>query len=265
MIGKGRLAGLSAWCALLALLLAALPVPETNAETNTVTVFAAASTTDVMTAIGRLFNENETGRVDFSFAASSTLAKQIENGAPADIFLSADQAWMDYLADKMAIDPDTRADLLGNRIVLVAPANSDLKSISIVQGIDLTAALNGGRLAMGDPDHVPAGRYGKAALETLAAWGGLANHIAPCQTVRSALALVERGETPLGIVYATDAAVSAKVRVVGTFPAATHSPITYPLAMVTGRQSPAVHCFFQFLQSPAARAIFEQAGFTVLE
>jgi molybdate transport system substrate-binding protein len=155
-------------------------------------------------------------------------------------------------------------DLLGNRIVLVAPIDREGPQIVIAQGFDLAGSLGAeGRLAMGDPDHVPAGRYGKAALDTLGAWKGVAHRLARAQTVRAALAMIARGETPLGIVYATDAAISDKVKVVGVFPPQSHPPITYPIAVVAGRQTPVVQRYFAFLQSAPARVIFEKAGFTV--
>lgn len=251
------------FCAGVMVLFAAGPGWATAAESDTITVFAAASTTDVLTEIGRLFGEQKLGRAVFSFAASSTLARQIESGAPADLFLSADLEWMDYLEKKKLIEPGTRQDLLGNRIVLIAPAGSPTTAVALGPGCDLTPALAGGRLAMGDPEHVPAGRYGKSALESLGAWQGVEKQVAGAATVRAALALVERGEAPLGIVYATDAAVSAKVQIVGRFPEGSHAPIVYPVAVVAGRNTPAVARFIAFLRSNPAKAVFEGAGFTV--
>ncbi|MFZ1984996.1 MAG: molybdate ABC transporter substrate-binding protein [Desulfatitalea sp.] len=233
------------------------------AEADTVTIFAAASTTDVLTEIGRLFAEQKLGRAVYSFAASSTLARQVESGAPADVFLSADLEWMDYLEKKKLIEPATRQDLLGNRIVLIAPVGSPTTAVALGPGCDLTPALAGGRLVMGDPGHVPVGRYAKAALESLGAWQGVEKQVAGVATVRAALALVERGEAPLGIVYATDAAVSAKVKIVGRFPEGSHPPIVYPVAVVAGRNTPAVARFIVFLRSNPAKAVFEGAGFTV--
>ena len=241
------------------------PVPPAFAapEAQTVTVFAAASTTDVVTEIGRLFENQKMGTVTTSFASSSTLAKQIEYGAPADIFISADQKWMDYLDTKKRIDPTTRVDLLGNQIVLITPAGSPLTSVALVPGVDLAGLLKQDHLAMGDPGHVPAGRYGRAALEYLGAWQGIETAIAGAASVRAALALVERGEAPLGVVYATDAAISSKVKIVGRFPPESHPPITYPVAIVSGRATEAAKRFIAFLKSDQARALFERAGFVV--
>jgi len=241
----------------------ALPGTLGATEPETITFFAAASTTDVVTEVCRLFGEQKLGTTVPSFASSSTLAKQIDNGAPADIYISANQKWMDYLAKKGRIDPATRFDLLGNRIVLIAPLDSDLDTVQLVPGFDLAGLLKDGHLAMGDPDHVPAGLYGKAALESLGAWQGVEKHVAGAATVRAALALVERGEVPLGVVYATDAAISRKVKVVAIFPQESHPPITYPVAIVSGRQTAQVDRFISFMKSDQARAIFERAGFTV--
>jgi molybdate transport system substrate-binding protein len=191
------------------------------------------------------------------------LAKQIDMGAPADVFISADQKWMDFLAAKKRIDPATRFNLLGNRIVLIAPISSSLDRLTLEPGCNLAARLAGGHLAMGDPDHVPAGRYGKAALQSLGIWRDLEKSIAGAATVRAALILVERGEAPLGVVYATDAAISKKVKIVGRFPLESHPPITYPVAIVSGRQTSATERFISFLHSDQARTVFENAGFTV--
>jgi molybdate transport system substrate-binding protein len=234
------------------------------AEPETVTVFAAASTTNALTEIGKLFENRNTGKFTSSFASSSTLAKQIEQGAPADIFLSADKEWMDYLETKKIIEPDTRFDLLGNRIVLIAPRDSPVSTVDIRLGFDLVKLLGDGLIAMGDPDHVPAGIYGKNALESLGVWSGVEKRVARSKDVRAALALVERGETPLGLIYATDAAISDKVKVIGLFPQESHTPIVYPAAVVAGKKSEAAGRFIEFLQGPEAGAIFEKYGFTVL-
>ena len=239
-----------------------LPVHAT-ARSETVVVFAAASTTDVITAVTRLFMGAHPETVTSSFAASSTLAKQIEAGAPADIFISADLKWMDYLAEKKCIDIGTRRNLLGNRMVLIAPADSRLDDLQLFAGCDLEGVLNGGRLAMGDPEHVPAGRYGRAALEHLGIWGSVERQIAPAATVRAALALVERKEAPLGIVYATDATVSERIKVVGRFPENERYSVVYPAAIMIGRKTPAVQKFTHFLGSKASRTVFEEAGFRV--
>lgn len=230
-----------------------------------VIVFAAASTTNAITEIGELYAARQKGSLTPSFASSSTLAKQIESGAPADVFLSANKKWMDYLEEKNRIVKTGRFDLLSNRIVLIAPMDSPLTQIDIVAGFSLADALGKeGRLSMGDPDHVPAGMYGKKALEKLGCWDSIKDRLAPMKDVRAALVLVERGEAPLGQVYATDAAISKKVRVVGTFPTDSHPPIVYPVAAVTGGMGPAAEQFLAFLKTPEARAIFEKYGFVAV-
>lgn len=234
------------------------------AETD-VLVFAAASTTNAVTEIGELYAAKHPGRrITPSFASSSTLAKQIESGAPADVYISANQKWMDFLEEKNRIVKESRFDLLSNRIVLIAPVDSALKQIDVAPGFSLTAALGkDGRLAIGDPDHVPAGIYGKKALENLGSWNPVKDRLAPMKDVRAALVLVERGEAPLGLVYATDAAISQKVRVVGTFPADSHPPIVYPVAAVSDGKTAEARQFLEFLKSPAARTVFEKYGFSV--
>ena len=234
-----------------------------GAEPQKITVFAAASTTNAVSEIAALFEKSHPVVVRLSFASSSTLAKQIESGAPADIFLSANPKWMDYLADKGAIMPASRTDLLGNRIVLIAPKNSALVDMTVDSSLDLAGLLGKGRLAMGDPDHVPAGIYGKQGLEKLGLWSSVKDRVAPTKDVRAALVLVERGETPIGQVYATDAAISDKVIIVGIFPKDSHPPIIYPVAQVAGSQSDAAGEFLAFLQGPGAAAVFKKYGFTV--
>jgi molybdate transport system substrate-binding protein len=230
-------------------------------EQNTVIVFAAASTTNAMTDIARLFEKQNSGAVIFSFASSSTLAKQIENGAPADIYLSANQEWMDYLAGKGMIVAGSRVDLLSNRIVLIAPVASSVEKVWIDAGLDLIRLLGDGRLAMGDPDHVPVGIYGKQAFEKLGLWNSLKGRIAAAGDVRAALVMVERNETPLGLVYATDAAISKKVKVIGTFPEDSHPPVVYPAAMI--RETDLSRMFFALLKSKEAVDIFQKYGFSV--
>jgi molybdate transport system substrate-binding protein len=232
------------------------------AAADEVTVFAAASLTNALAEVGKTFELKEKHTVRFSFAASSTLAKQIENGAPAHLFLSADQDWMDYLGQRKLIADGSRIDLLGNRLVMIAPADSTLK-VELKPGIDLAGLLAGGLLATGDPDHVPAGKYARQALEKLGAWKGTEGRIARADSVRAALALVERAECPLGIVYATDAAASTKVKVVGAFPADSYSPVVYPAAVVKGQDTPAARRLLEFLRGPDATSIFEKHGFTV--
>jgi molybdate transport system substrate-binding protein len=201
--------------------------------------------------------------VAISYAASNTLIKQIEQGAPADMFISADLDWMDYGQQKDLIKPDTRSNLLGNRLVLIAPKDSNV-SANIQPGFDLAALLKGGRLAMGNVDAVPAGKYGKAALEKLGAWDAVKGKIAQAETVRAALVLVARGEAPLGIVYQTDAASDPTVKIIGTFPENTHPPIIYPIALTKESTNPEALAFLNFIRSAAARPIFERQGFTVL-
>jgi molybdate transport system substrate-binding protein len=225
-------------------------------------VFSAGSTIDAITEVGDLFNEQGNGKCVISCAASSTLAKQIEQGAPADIFISANPKWMDYLSEKDLIEPETRFDLLGNRLVLIAPISNDSR-IKITRGLDLAGLLGKERIAMGDPDHVPAGIYGKRALMTLGMWDDIKDRVAPMKDVRSALVMVEREETPLGIVYSTDARISKEVRIVGVFPETSHPPIIYPVAIVTDKESPATKRLILFLQSPEARGVFLKHGFTV--
>ncbi len=234
------------------------------ADTARVMVFAAASTTAALTEIAALFTAKGKGRAVTSFASSSMLAKQIANGAPADIYLSANPGWMDYLARENAIETATRLDLLANRLVLVAPAGSAL-SVRIAPAFPLAEKLGEGRLAIGDPDHVPAGIYGRAALKRLGVWPALAGRVARTQDVRGALALVERGEAAAAVVYATDVAITKRVRVVATFPADSHPPITYPVAIVAGRDRPDVRRFYDFLASPEAARVFTKHGFTVID
>lgn len=245
-------------------LLAFIPGQLKAAELETVTVFAAASATNAVTEIGRLFEERKMGQLKSSFASSSTLAKQIEQGAPADVFISASVEWMDYLETRRMIEPGTRLDLLGNRIVLIAPKDSPVGSIDVGPDFDLEKLLGDGRLSMGDPDHVPAGRYGKEALENLGVWQRMENSVARAKDVRAALTLVERGETPLGVVYATDAAFSDKVKVVGVFPLESHPPIVYPAAVVLGKDKGATGSFMEFLKGAEVGEIFEKYGFSVL-
>lgn len=227
-----------------------------------ITLFAAASTTNAVTEISRKYEKKHPVKIVLSFASSSTLAKQINQGAPAQVFISANPRWMDFLEKNGRIQPGTRQDLLGNRIVMISPSKSQI-SLKISRSLDLAGILGKNHLAMGDPDHVPAGIYGRQALESLGLWSAVAPKVARAKDVRAALVLVERAEVPLGIVYATDAAISKKVKVVGAFPEETHPPITYPLAMVAEEQSEAVAGFVQFLKSPEAREVFEKFGFSV--
>lgn len=234
----------------------------TRAEQDTVTLFAAASMTDAMTAAATAFTAAGGPPVKLAFASSSTLAKQIENGAPADLYLSADQRWMDYLADRALLAAGSRLNLAGNALVLIAPPDSDL-AVTPAAGFDLAGALGDDRLAIGDPEHVPAGRYAKAALEHLGAWKAVEPRSVFAADVRAALAFVERGEVAAGIVYATDAAISDNVRLVAVFPQESHAPIVYPLAILAGRESPDVQAFLAFLAGDEAARILRGFGFVV--
>jgi molybdate transport system substrate-binding protein len=235
-----------------------------RAEGSPILVFAAASLKNALDEISERWQRETAKPVTASYAASPTLAKQIENGAPADLFISADPEWMDYLDTRKLIKSSSRSDLLGNSLVLIAPNASAVK-LTIARGFPLAAALGGGRLAMADPAAVPAGMYGKASLEKLGVWPSVANHIAAAENVRAALLLVARGEAPLGIVYATDAAIEPGVRVVGTFPPDTHPPIVYPIALTTASENPNAPALLVYLRGSAARAQFQKAGFTALD
>lgn len=235
--------------------------PDPSASVARVRVFAAASTTQALQAVLRAHEAAGGPPADAVVASSSTLARQIEQGAPADLFLSANPRWMDHLEAGGHIGADTRRDLLGNRLVVVAPAAAP-EHLALTASTDLVARLAGSRLAVGDPDHVPAGLYAKAALEGLGLWDQVEPHLARSADVRAALALVERGEAPLGIVYATDAAASDSVVVVATFPVGSHPPVTYPLAIVAERgEQPGVQAVWSHLQSDAAQAVFAEYGF----
>jgi molybdate transport system substrate-binding protein len=231
-----------------------------QAAERVLTVFAAASLTNVMEDIGRAYTNRTHVPVRFSFAASSALARQVESGAPADVFVSADQEWMDYLAARKLIQPATRRDIVSNSLVLVAPADSRLQ-LKIAPGFALATSLGAnGRLATGDPATVPAGRYARAALMKLGVWSSVESRLIPADNVRTALNFVSRGEAPLGIVYATDARVEPKVQVVDVFPANTHERIAYPAA-ATAAASREAQDFVSFLGSETAWAVFAKAGF----
>jgi molybdate transport system substrate-binding protein len=233
------------------------------AQGKDVVVFAAASLKNALDDVAGQWQRTTGKKAVISYAGSNTLIKQIEQGAPADIFISADVGWMDYGQQKGLIKPDTRSNLLGNRLVLIAPKDSSV-SVNIRPGFDLAALLKGGRLAMANVDAVPAGRYGKAALEKLGAWDGVKDKLAQAENVRAALVLVARGEAPLGIVYQTDAASDPSVKIVGTFPESSHPPIIYPVALTKESTNAEAQAFLSYLRSPAARAAFERQGFTVL-
>lgn len=231
-----------------------------------ITVFAAASLTDVMLRIYQSYTPRTGDELLLSFAASSTLARQIDAGAPADIYISANRKWMDWLAARERIASASRHDLLGNALVLVAPAESALAPFELTAETDLTALLGEkDYLALGDPDHVPAGIYGKQALVSLGQWQRLEKRLARADNVRAALALVEHGEAALGIVYRTDAAISKSIKVLAQFPVDSHLPITYPIAIVSGREKPEAVEFLAWLSGDEAGAIFRDYGFAHLK
>lgn len=222
-----------------------------------VLVFAAASTTEALSAAAEQFAATGAGRVRGVFAGSSLLAKQIDNGAPADIYLSASTAWMDYLSERGRIETASRRDFLANSLVVIAPEGS------AVSGVDIVAGLADGRLAVGDPDHVPAGIYARQALETLGLWRALEDRLIRTNDVRMALHMVARGEAPLGIVYASDASAFAGVRVAGVIAESGHDPIRYPIALVAGRDNPTARRFLEFLATPEMAALFRRHGFAL--
>ena len=253
------------WGQLLWVLAWVLVGPQTFAAEpdKPLVVFAAASLTDALQKITDEYTKSSAVQVKLSFAASSSLAKQIENGAPVDVFFSADREWMDYLDGKGLINAGSRTDLLGNRLALIAPADSKV-SLQLAPNAAIAAALgDNGRLATGDPDSVPVGKYAKAALTSFGLWKELEPRLARAENVRVALSYVARGEAPLGIVYATDAAVEPRVRVIGLFPESSHGPITYPLAMTRSAQARTAD-YLQFLRGATAKGIFTKAGFTTL-
>lgn len=223
-------------------------------------VLAAASLQESLSAAADAWARRGHPRPVLSFAASSALARQIEAKAPADLFVSADEAWMDHVAGRGLVAKGTRAPLVTNRLVLIAPAGSRV-ALRIAPEFPIARALGNGRLAMADPAAVPAGKYGQEALTRLGVWNTVAGRVAPAQNVRAALALVARGEAPLGIVYATDARAEPGVRVVGTFPASSHTPITYPVARLTASTHRDAEGFRRFLLSERGKAVFRRFGF----
>jgi len=253
------------WALLLvAVILEAAAFPGSAlAQARNPVVFAAASLQDALNDVVAQWQRQSGKKATISYAGSNTLIKQIEQGAPADIFFSADVDWMDYGQQHNLIKPETRTNLLGNRLVLVAPKDSAV-SVDIRPGFDLGAALKDGRLAMALVDVVPAGKYGKAALEKLGAWNGVKDKIAQAENVRAALLFVQRGEAPLGIVYQTDAVADPGVKIVATFPADSHPPIIYPVALTKNSTNPDALTFLNFIKSPTARPAFERQGFTIL-
>jgi molybdate transport system substrate-binding protein len=248
----------------LAVAAAAAPLSMARAQDGALVIFAAASLKNALDEIVATWTkETSKPAPKISYAASSALAKQIEQGAPAALFISADTDWMDYVEKKGLIKNDTRVNLLGNRIVLIAPKDSKV-ALDIKPGFDLARALGGGKLSMANVDAVPAGKYGKAALEKLGAWNGVKDKIAQAENVRAALLLVARGEAPLGIVYSTDAAAEPNVKIVGAFPADSYPPVIYPAAETKESRTADAKLFLDYLKSSKARPAFEKQGFTVL-
>src|ERR1019366_3043033 len=257
---------LSAMRSLLVAAVVVLTVPwgiTAHAQGHDLLVFGAASLKNALDDADAQYQRDAGHKVVVSYGASSALAKQIENGAPADIFVSADLDWMDYVAEHKLIKPDTRFNLLGNKLVLIAPADSRI-NLTIAPNFPLAQALGNDRLAMAEPSAVPAGKYGKAALEALGGWQSVAGKIAPAQDVRATLLFVSRKEAPLGIVYQTDAAADKGVKIVGAFPPDTYPPIIYPIALTASSKNPDAVKFLAFLHSSDAKPFFEKHGFALL-
>jgi molybdate transport system substrate-binding protein len=240
--------------------MAAVPAAQANDE---MVVFAAASLKNALDAVNAACEPEVGEAAKISYAASSALAKQIEEGAPADVFISADLNWMKYLSEKNLTRADTEVQLLGNRIVLVAPKDSKAE-VKLEKGADLAAVIGDGRLAMGDVKAVPAGKYGKEALESLGLWSSVEGKLAQAENVRAALKLVATGEAAAGIVYATDAVAEPGVKVIGTFPEASHKPIIYPVAQTAESRDADTPAFLKCLRTAKAKTLFEEQGFTVL-
>jgi molybdate transport system substrate-binding protein len=241
-----------------ALILSLLLAPLAHAED--VTVYAAASLTDALGELGKTYEAMGKGKIVASYASSSDLARQIEHGAPADLFISADQQWADYLDQRGLLDKTSRLDLLSNELVLVVPAASTA-TLAISSNFKLAEALGDSRLAVGDPDHVPAGIYARQSLEHLGVWAAVEPKLARAGSVRAALLFVERGDCPFGIVYRSDAQSDPKVKVIGVFPETSHSPVVYPAALITGHHVAAAVEFLHFLTTPEAMAVFQRHGF----
>ena len=233
------------------------------AQERIITIFAAASLKNAIDDANAVFARQTGIRVVVSYAATPALVKQIEQGAPADVFLSADLQWMDYAAGKKLIQADTRVNLLGNKLVLIAAKDSKLDNMVIAQGFDIARLAGNGRIAVADVKAVPAGRYAKTALESLDAWSAAEGKLAQAENVRAALAFVSRGEAPIGIVYATDAKIEPGVKIIGTFPDGSHPPVTYPVA-ATVNAKPEAARYLDVLRTPTVRSIFETHGFSFL-
>ena len=249
--------------ALAAALVIAAAAPSAAAQDKVITVFAAASMKNALDDLDAAFTKKTGIKVLASYAASSALVKQIEQGAPADVYVSADLQWMDYGVEKKLVKDDTRVNLLGNRLVLIAPKDTKIGNVTIAPGFDLAGLAGKGRIAVGDVRAVPAGLYAKAALEKLGAWAAAEPKLAMTENVRAALLLVARGEAPLGIVYETDAKIEPAVKVVGVFPDDSHPPIIYPVALTVNAKPEAAQ-YLAFLRTQAARSIFEGYGFSFL-
>ena len=245
------------------LTLSLIPTMSAFAQQRTITVFAAASMKNALDDVDAAFAKNTGVKVTASYAASSALMKQIEEGAPADVFVSADLDWMDYGSQKKLIQDATRLNLLGNRLVLIASRDSPIATIAIAPNVDLAKIAGDGRIVTADVRAVPAGKYGKAALEKLGIWSSVEPKLAMAENVRAALTLVARGEAALGIVYETDAQVEPNVKIIGTFPADTHPPIVYPVALTATAKGDSSQ-YLEFLRSQTAKAIFERYGFSFL-
>jgi len=246
-----------------ALFALAVGATTTHAEDKTITVFAAASLKNALDDVDTAFTKQSGIKVVVSYGASSALAKQIEQGAPADVFASADLQWMDYGVQKEVIKDDARVNLLGNKLVLIAAKDAKIDNVTIGPGFDLAKLAGDGRVATGDVRAVPVGLYAKAALERLGAWAAVEPKMAMTENVRLALSLVARGEVPLGIVYETDAKVEPNVKIVGVFPDNTHDPIIYPVALTATAKPDAVQ-YLSFLRSQTAKSVFEKYGFNFL-
>lgn len=234
------------------------------AQSRDVVILAATSLKNALDEAAAAWTKQSGKAPKISYAASPALARQIEAGIPADLFISADVPWMDHVAERKLIKAPSRVDFLGNEIVLIAARDSKL-GLRIGKGFALRGALGDGRLAMANIDAVPAGKYGKAALESLGVWASVADRVAQAENVRMALTLVSRGEAPLGIVYRTDAAADPNVRIVGAFPADTHPPIVYPMALLASSTNPDAEALVAFLRTPAGQAFFTRQGFVVLK
>ena len=246
--------------ALTASLLTGVSFPAAGAD---ITVFAAASLKEAMDEQAKRFESTVGSKVIVAYGGSNALARQIEAGAPAEVFISADEDWMDYLDRRRLLVPGTRANLLRNALVLIAPSSSSA-ALRIAPGFGLATALRNEKLAMANPGSVPAGKYGKSALESLGVWKSVEKQVVRTDNVRAALALVARGEAAFGIVYRTDARAERSVRIVDTFPRTTHAPIVYPAALVAPAKSPVAKAFLDFLRSSVARPIWEKYGFAPL-